>query len=50
LTFVGRGFDVRIGVPLNQPLAEGLQRVGEQCVKHCPTSALTLAEARAKCC
>jgi ferredoxin len=44
LTFVGRGFDVRLAVPLNRPLAEGLQQVGEQCVKHCPTSALTFEE------
>jgi predicted molibdopterin-dependent oxidoreductase YjgC len=44
LTFVGRGFDVRIAVPLNRSLAQGLERVGEQCVKHCPTSALTFEE------
>lgn len=44
LTFVGRGFDVRIAVPLNKSLTEGLVRVGEQCVKHCPTSALTFEE------
>jgi len=44
LTFVGRGFEVRIAVPLNRPLAEGLQQVAEQCVKHCPTSALTFEE------
>jgi ferredoxin len=44
LTYVGRGFDVRIAVPLDRPLAEGLQPVAEQCVKHCPTGALTFEE------
>jgi glutamate synthase (NADPH) small chain len=40
LTFIGRGFDVRIGAPLNHTIAEGLQKVAEECVKHCPTGAL----------
>jgi ferredoxin len=42
LTFVGRGFDVQVAVPLHGTLAEGLQRVGAECVKHCPTGALAL--------
>ena len=33
-----------MAAPLNRPLAEGLQQVAEQCVKHCPTSALTFEE------
>jgi len=40
LTFVGRGFDVQVAVPLAGTLAEGLQKVGAECVKHCPTGAL----------
>ena len=44
LTFVGRGFEVRLAAPLNRSLAEGLQQVAEQCVRHCPTSALTFEE------
>jgi ferredoxin len=40
LTFVGRGFDVRIGAPLNRAVEEGLQSVAEECVRHCPTGAL----------
>jgi len=40
LTFIGRGFDLKIGVPLNGPLAEGLRQAAEDCVKHCPTGAL----------
>lgn len=41
LTFLGRGFDVQVTVPLAGSLADGLQRVGAECVKHCPTGALT---------
>ena len=44
LTFIGRGFDLKIGVPLNGPLAGGLQEVAEECVKHCPTGALTFED------
>ncbi len=44
LSFVGRGFEVRIAAPLNRPLAEGLQQVAERCVQHCPTGALTFEE------
>ncbi|MEI6278426.1 MAG: FAD-dependent oxidoreductase [Verrucomicrobiae bacterium] len=40
LTFIGRGFDLKIGVPLKGPLADGLLKVAEDCVKHCPTGAL----------
>jgi NADPH-dependent glutamate synthase beta subunit-like oxidoreductase len=40
LTFVGRGFDVRVGVPLDRPLAEALTQVAAQCVAACPTAAL----------
>jgi ferredoxin len=44
LTFVGRGFELRIAAPLNRQLAEGLQQVAGQCVIHCPTGALTFEE------
>lgn len=40
LTFIGRGFDVHVGAPLNHRIAEGLQKVAEECVTHCPTGAL----------
>lgn len=40
LTFVGRGFEVRVGVPFNRSLEEGLQRVATECVAACPTGAL----------
>ena len=40
LTFIGRGFNVRVGVPLNRSISEGLQKVADQCVAVCPTGAL----------
>jgi len=41
LTFVGRGFDVRVGVPFNQSLEKGLGSVAAACVAACPTGALS---------
>jgi len=40
LTFVGRGFDVRVAVPFDESLAEGLRVAAAQCVRACPTGAL----------
>jgi ferredoxin len=40
LTFIGRGFDVRIGTPFNRTIEEGLQQVAAEVVHHCPTGAL----------
>ncbi len=40
-TFIGRGFDVRLGVPLNESLTNGLQKVAAECVEACPTAALS---------
>ncbi|MHC4510115.1 MAG: 2Fe-2S iron-sulfur cluster-binding protein [Planctomycetota bacterium] len=40
LTFVGRGFDVRVEVPFERSMAEGLKRSAAQCVAACPTGAL----------
>ena len=40
LTFVGRGFDVRVAVPFGRTLGEGLRKVAEECVAACPTGAL----------
>jgi hypothetical protein len=42
LTFIGRGFDVRISVPLNQSMHEGLKKVALEVVDACPTAALAL--------
>jgi ferredoxin len=44
LTFIGRGFDVRVGAPLNHTIQEGLQKVAEECVRQCPTGALVFRE------
>jgi len=41
LTFIGRGFDTVVGVPFNESLGAGLQETAEECVKQCPTGALS---------
>lgn len=46
LTFVGRGFDVRIGVPFNRTLEEALTRVADECIAVCPTGALAFKTAQ----
>ena len=40
LTYIGRGFDVRIGVPLGHSVAEALEKVAAECVAACPTAAI----------
>ncbi len=40
LSFVGRGFDVRIGVPFHGTFEEALGSVAAQCIAACPTGAL----------
>ncbi len=40
LTFIGRGFDVRVDVPLNGSLENGLKKAAEKCVNACPSGAL----------
>lgn len=46
LTFVGRGFDVRVAVPFGETLAEGLRMAAERCVAACPTGALAFKDDR----
>jgi len=46
LTFIGRGFDVRVGVPFNRSLEEALGDLAEQCVAACPTGALAFREGK----
>ena len=41
LAFIGRGFDVRVGVPFNEDLAAGLRRAARACAAACPTGALS---------
>ena len=40
LTFIGRGFDVHIGVPFDESLADALSHTAAECVAACPTAAL----------
>jgi ferredoxin len=44
LTFVGRGFNVRVAVPLDHSLADALRRAASECVAACPTGALVSKE------
>ncbi len=40
MSFIGRGFDVRVAVPFGHSIAEGLTHTASQCVAACPTGAL----------
>ncbi len=40
MTFVGRGFEVRVAVPLSGSMAEALTKAAADCVAACPTAAL----------
>lgn len=40
LTFIGRGFNVRVGVPFDRSIDEALQRVAAECIAACPTGAI----------
>jgi ferredoxin len=42
LTFIGRGFDVRVLVPFDEPLQKALRTVAAECAEACPTGALAL--------
>ena len=37
---VQRGFDVRVGVPFDESLADGRQKAADKCVEACATGAL----------
>ncbi|MDP2335432.1 MAG: FAD-dependent oxidoreductase [Bacteroidota bacterium] len=41
-TFIGRGFDVKVGVPFNESIQKGLEKTAEIVAKSCPTGALAL--------
>ena len=42
LTFIGRGFDVRVAAPFGGSLAEALTKAAAACVAACPTGALAM--------
>jgi len=44
LTFIGRGFDVRIGVPFDEPMPDALTRAARQCIVACPTGAMAMKD------
>ncbi len=44
LTFIGRGFDVRVAVPFDRSISEGLKQTAKKCAKSCPTGALALKD------
>jgi NADPH-dependent glutamate synthase beta subunit-like oxidoreductase len=43
LSFVGRGFDVQLGVPFDGSMEDALGSVARQCVDACPTAAIRFA-------
>jgi len=49
LTFIGRGFDMRVGVPLDGSMAEALESTAEECARACPTGAIALRGGRTCC-
>lgn len=44
LSFIGRGFDVRVAVPFDRSIADGLKHVAAKCVEACPTAALAFKD------
>lgn len=42
LTYIGRGFQVRVGVPLGGELSEAMRKVAAECAQACPTGAIVL--------
>jgi len=41
LTFIDRGFDVKVGIPFGESFSVGLEKVAGECVAACPTAALS---------
>jgi len=44
LAFIGRGFDVEVGVPFNESLEAGLEKTACLCAEKCPTGAIALQD------
>lgn len=42
LSFIGRGFDVRVSVPFNQTTLEALRKSALACAEACPTAAISI--------
>ena len=50
ISFVGRGFDVRIGTPFDRSFAEALGAAADACIAACPTGALYRREVSSSPC
>jgi NADPH-dependent glutamate synthase beta subunit-like oxidoreductase len=44
VTFIGRGFNVRVAVPFNRSIADALKKTAEKCARACPTGALAFKD------
>ncbi len=44
LTFIGKGFDVEVGVPFDNELVNALEKTAKLCAEGCPTGALAVNE------
>jgi len=44
LAYIGRGFNVRVGVPFGEGLSAGLTKLADECVAACPTGALAFKD------
>ena len=44
LTFIGRGFDIHVGVPLDKNLIEGITHSAILCGEECPTGSLSFLD------
>lgn len=42
LTYIGRGFDVKIDIPFSRELSQALVKSAKECVDACPTGAIAL--------
>lgn len=44
MTFIRRGFNVKITVPFNEALEKGLEKVARECAEACPTAAIAMRD------
>ncbi|HEX7583209.1 MAG TPA: hypothetical protein VF373_00860, partial [Prolixibacteraceae bacterium] len=47
-TFIGRGFDVKVGVPFSESIQKGLEKTAAIVAKACPTGALAMFDKEEK--
>ena len=48
LTFINRGFNVKIAIPFGEALQRGLEKVAKECADACPTAAISLKKENAE--